>query len=121
MQTEDDSVGSAQLLDRMEYALKCQVEEINRLRAELERRDAELTHLLAWVNEDCDALTILQRIYLDHNATTPDRIKAAGAAIAYERPKLTLSMQIGPALLGQRLDRARMKTVEPKVIEHQSS
>jgi hypothetical protein len=39
--------------------------------------------LLAWVNGDSDALTVLQRTYMDPRTSTGDRIKAAGAAIGY--------------------------------------
>jgi hypothetical protein len=109
-----------ELLDRCEFTIKYQMAEIDRLRAELERRDDELNRLLEWVNGDSDALTVLQRIYLDRAATTTERIKAAASAIGYERPKLTVSVQVGPAVLGDRLDAARtMKTIEPKLIEHQ--
>jgi hypothetical protein len=38
-----------ELLDRYEYAVKQQMQEIDRLRAELGRRDEELTQLLAWI------------------------------------------------------------------------
>jgi hypothetical protein len=40
-------------LDRCEYAIRHQQDEIVRLRAELERRDEELTQLLAWIKQ-CD-------------------------------------------------------------------
>lgn len=111
-----------ELLDRCEYTIKYQRDEIDRLRALLERRDEELRILLEWINTDSDALTVLQRTYLDPKTSTTDRIKAAASAIAYERPKLSVQVQIGPAVLGQRLDQARtIKTIEPKVIEHESS
>jgi hypothetical protein len=109
-----------ELLDRYEYTLKYQKNEIDRLRAELERKDEELTQLLAWVNGDSDALTTLQRTYMDPRTSTSDRIKAAGAAIGYERYKLTLAVSAKSSdVLGDRLDAARaLKTVNPKVIEH---
>lgn len=66
-----------------------------------------------------DALTCLQRAYNDPAVSEANRIKAAAAAIAFERSKLTLNVRVGPATLGDRLDRA-MKTVEePRTIEHQ--
>jgi hypothetical protein len=64
----------------------------------------------------------LQSIYNDIGAPESSRIKAASAAIGYERPKLTFGVQIsGPAVLGERLDQSRpMKTVnQPLLIEHQ--
>jgi hypothetical protein len=102
-----------ELLDRCEYTIKYQRDEIDRLRALLEHRDEELKILLEWINTDSDALTVLQRTYLDPKISTSDRIKAAGAAIAYERPKLSVQLRVGPAVLGERLDAARpIKTIE---------
>jgi hypothetical protein len=70
---------------------------------------------------DVDALTTLQAVYQNPASSEVNRIKAAGAAIAYERPKLTVQLRVGPAVLGERLDQARpMKTIEPKVIDHQA-
>ena len=103
-----------------EFAIRHQQEEIARLRAELERKDEELTQLLAWINGDSDALTILQRTYMDPRTSTSDRIKACGAAIGYERYKLTLAVSVRSShVLGDCLDAAKaLKTVNPKVIEH---
>jgi len=64
----------------------------------------------------------LQSIYNDPSAPENNRIKAAAAAIAFERPKLSVSVQVsGPGVLGERLDQSRtMKTVNPPpLIEHQ--
>jgi hypothetical protein len=85
----------------------------------LERKDEELTQLLAWINGDSDALTILQRTYMDPRISTSDRIKACGAAIGYERYKLTLAVSARSSdVLGDCLDAAKaLKTVNPKVIE----
>ena len=110
-----------QLLDRYEYTVKYQKNEIDRLRTELERKDEELTQLLVWVNGDSDALTVLQRTYMDPRVSTSDRIKAAGTAVAYERYKLSMQVRVGPSVLSERLAQARaIKAVEPKVIEHQA-
>ena len=46
------------------------MQEIDRLRAELERRDEELVQLLAWINGDSDALTVLQRTYRPQDIDT---------------------------------------------------
>ena len=54
-----------ELLDRCEYTIKYQMQEIDRLRAELERRDDELKQLIEWINGDADALATLQRTYMD--------------------------------------------------------
>jgi hypothetical protein len=107
-------------LDRCEFAIRHQQEEIARLRAELERKDEELTQLLAWIDGDSDALVVLQRTYMDPRISTSDRIKTCAAAVAYERYKLTLAVSARSSdVLGDCLDAARaLKTVNPKVIEH---
>ena len=107
-------------LDRCEFAIRHQQDEIARLRAVVERQHEELKQLLAWIDGDSDALTILQRTYMDPRTSTSDRIKACGAAIGYERYKLTLAVSArGSDVLGDCLDAARtLKTVNPKVIEH---
>ena len=119
---KDTPMQAQEALDRCEYTIKYQRNEIDQLRAELERRDEELTQLLAWINGDSDALVILQRTYMDPRTSTSDRIKAAGAAIAYERHKLTVQLRVGPSVLGERLAQARaLKTIEPKTIEHDAA
>ena len=107
-------------LDRCEFAIRHQQEEIARLRAVVERQDEELKQLLAWIDADSDALVVLQRTYMDPRISTSDRIKACGAAIGYERYKLTLAVSARSSdVLGDCLDAARaLKTVNPKVIEH---
>ena len=107
-------------LDRCEYALRYQQDEIARLRAELERRNEELTQLLAWINGDSDALVVLQRTYMDPRTSTSDQIKACAAAVGYERTKFSVQLRVGPSVLGERLAQARaIKVAEPKTIEHQ--
>jgi hypothetical protein len=87
-----------QVLDRCEYTIRLQMAEIDRLRAE--NND--------WINGDTDALTCLRRVYNDPTASEGNRIKAAATAIGYERPKVTVAVQVGgPCLLGDRLDQAR--------------
>ena len=94
-------------LDRCEYAIRHQQDEIARLRADLGRRDEELKQLLAWVNGDSDALTTLQRTYMDPNTSTPDR----------ERPKLSVQLRVGPSVLSERLARARsIKAAGPRLL-----
>jgi hypothetical protein len=102
-------------------ALHQMLDENEALRAERDRLRGEIKQLVDWVMGDRDALVCLQSIYNDPSAPENSRIKAASAAIGYERPKLTFGVQIsGPAVLGQRLDQGRaMKTVnQPPLIEH---
>jgi hypothetical protein len=106
-------------LDRCEYTINYQMAEIDRLRAELKRRDEELTQLLAWIDGDSDALVVLQRTYMDPRTSISDRVKACAAAVAYERSKVSVQIRVGPSILSERLAQARaLKTITPKTIEH---
>jgi hypothetical protein len=120
MQAQEPTIAE---LDR---ALHTMLDENDALRAEVVQLREENKCLVEWIMGDADALTTLQRTYLDPATSTSDRIKAAGAAIAYERPKLSISVSVsGPAVLGDRLDAAKtMKTVNPMLalppVERQS-
>jgi len=115
MQTQEPTIAE------LDSALHTMLDENDALRAELAQLRTENQRLIDWIMGEADALTTLQRTYLDPKTLTSDRIKAAGAAIAYERPKLSVQLHVGPALLGDRLDAAKaMKTIDPKVIEHRS-
>jgi hypothetical protein len=102
-------------------ALHTMLDENEALRAERDQLRTEVDRLVSWINGDHDALHCLQSIYNDVGAAEGNRIKAAAAAIAFERPKLSVSVQVsGPTMLGERLDQGRtMKTVNPPLIEHQ--
>ena len=94
--------------------LHTMLDENEALRAKRDQLRAEVKQLVDGVMGDRDALVCLQSIYNDPSAPENSRIKAASAAIGYERPKLTFGVQIsGPAVLGERLDQSRtMKTVK---------
>jgi hypothetical protein len=98
-----------QHIQRCEYVIRKQMDVIKEQRAEIDQ-------LVAWIQGDADALHCLQAVYNDANASESNRIKAAAAAIAFERPKLTVNVKVaGPALLGDRLDDARaMKVINPQ-------
>ena len=102
-------------------ALHTMLDENEALRAERDQLRMEIDRLVSWINGDHDALHCLQSIYNDAGVAEGSRIKAAAAAIAFERPKLSVSVQVsGPGVLGERLDqRQTMKTVNPPLIEHQ--
>jgi hypothetical protein len=93
---------------RLEYVVREQMAEIDRLRA-------EVSTLVDWVMGDRDALTALQAIY--NNATTSEtnRVKAAAAAIGYERPKPAASLVVVD--FRERVRQARLKA-DAKLIEH---
>jgi hypothetical protein len=105
-----------QKLNRFECVIRLQMTEIDKLRAEVKR-------LVDWIMGDTDALTVLQSVYQNPQASEGNRIKAAAASLAFERPKISVQVSVrGPAVLGERLDQANgMKTINPpKVIDHQA-
>ena len=97
-------------LTKAGHIVKMQVEEIDRLRAEVDR-------LVGWVTGERDALSALQVIYNDTEASEANRVKAAAAAIGYERPKIVIQGYANMTSLARRLDEGR----QPKVIEHSSN
>ena len=111
----DAQTDPRQYIDRLEYALRAQMAEIDMLRDENKR-------LVDWIMGDSDALTCLQAVYNDPSASQGNRIKAAAASLPFERPKISVQVSVrSPAVLGERLDQANgMKTINPpKVIDHQ--
>jgi hypothetical protein len=76
-------------VDREELVelLKLQMAEIDRLRAEAGRRDAELEGLVNWIAGDAGALEALQAAYADPRSSPSIKVRAASAAVAYERSK----------------------------------
>jgi hypothetical protein len=102
------SMDAQQHIQRCEYVIRRRMDVIKQQREEIDR-------LVSWINGDRDALSCLQAVYNDANASESDRIKAAAAAIPFERGKLTVNVKVaGPGLLGDRLDNARaMKVVNP--------
>jgi hypothetical protein len=65
---------------------------------------------------DADALTTLQGVYLNPSELAANRIKAAAAAIGYERPKLAATGLV-VVDFRERVRQARLKATA-KVIEH---
>jgi hypothetical protein len=66
---------------RLEYVVREQMKAIDKLRG-------EVSTLLDWINGDRDALTTLQSVYTNPASSEGNRIKAAAASLAFERPKL---------------------------------
>ena len=67
----------AQEIARLQFVVREQMKEIDRLRLENERLAAA-----------CDAHGVMTSIYLDPTASQTNRVKAASSAIGYERPRL---------------------------------
>jgi len=95
---------------------------IDEQRARIDQLVSWNKQLVDWIMGDADALTCLQAVYQNPQASEGNRIKAAAASLPFERPKISVSVSVrGPAVLGERLDQANgMKVVNPpKVIDHQ--
>ena len=89
---------------------RLQFEEIERLRALIKQRDAELDGLIAWIATDADALGALQSVYADPRSSPAIKTKAAIGAIAFERSKpASVSVVVD---FKSRVHDARMQTVE---------
>jgi hypothetical protein len=92
---------------RYEYCIRPQMQVIDELRAEVD----QLKKIIA----EGGALGVLQTTYADPAISVTNRIKAASAAIGFERPKVSVNVRVGPGILGARLEQARA----PETIEHQ--
>jgi hypothetical protein len=71
-----------QYIERLEFACREQMAEIDKLRSENQR-------LIDWIMGDADAHTCLQAVYNDPAASQANRVKAAAASLPFEKPKLT--------------------------------
>jgi hypothetical protein len=60
---------------------------IERLIAERDKQRQEIDALVGWIQEDRDALMALQQIYNNPTADKSEVIKAAAAALPFERAK----------------------------------
>jgi hypothetical protein len=65
-------------IDRLEQLVRDQIAKIDQLHSEVDG-------LLGWINGDADALHALQSVYNNPASSESNRIKAAAAAIAFER------------------------------------
>jgi hypothetical protein len=77
----DAQTSPQQYIERLEYACREQIAEIDRLRSENQR-------LVDWIMGDADAHTTLQSVYLDPQAPQGNRVKAAAAALPFEKGKV---------------------------------
>jgi hypothetical protein len=104
----------ANQIARLEYVIRAQMKEIDRLRD-------EVANLLDWIMGDKDALTCLQKVYNDSQTSEANRVKAAAAAIGFERPKMgTTNLVVVD--FRERVRQARLKApFAGPVIEHQPS
>ena len=101
---------SVEQIARYEYCIREQMRVIDELRAEVD----QLKKIIA----EGGALGVLQMTYADPTTSTANKIKAATAAIGFERPKVSVNVRFGPGILGARLEEARTPK-PPLVIEHE--
>jgi hypothetical protein len=87
----DQEGAQYQQIARLQYA------EIERLRALVAQRDTELEGLISWIagGTERDAWSTLRGVYLDPRSTRSDVIKAAMAAMPFERAKPASSSVVG--------------------------
>jgi hypothetical protein len=92
-------------LNRFRYVIAEQTKALKELRAENER-------LNAIIAQSADAMTCLQAIYTDDSVKPEVRAAAAKAALAYQRPKISVQAYTNVTSLAQRLDGAQAKVIE---------
>jgi hypothetical protein len=71
----------------LEDVIRQQMGEIDRQRALVREKDAEIDALVAWIAGESDALSTLQSVYANPRVNIPNKVKAAIGAIGYERSK----------------------------------
>jgi hypothetical protein len=96
---------------------RLQSEEIEKLRALVNQRDAELDGLIAWIAGDAGALETLQSVYADPRTSTANKVKAATSAIGFEISK-PASVVVQYDFRG-RVENARSRTIELRKQEWQ--
>jgi hypothetical protein len=98
---------------RLEYTVREQM-------ALMEQMQAEIDRLVDWIMGDKDALTCLQAVYNSSTASETNKVKAAAAAIGYERPRMATTASLVVVDFRERVRQARLRAplVEPKTIEH---
>jgi hypothetical protein len=99
---------TAPTLDDYEKALHQMLDENEALRAEIAKLKGQLS---------ADALATLQGVYLNPDEPAANRIKAAAAAIGYERPKLAATGLV-VVDFRERVRQARLKAPLARTIEH---
>jgi hypothetical protein len=95
---------------QLEHVVREQMAEIDRLRAIIDQKDAEIVGLVDWIAGEKDALSALQAAYTDPRSTPTNKIRAAASAIAYERSKPASVTVI--ADFRSRVQAARSRTLE---------
>ena len=119
-------------VQEMADVVRRQMAAIDQLKAENAQLKNELAALVAWAQCDDDALMVLQKTYSNPNASEDRKLKAATAALPYERAKpaaqsvgvvVSLVEHVRTIRLAQEAkDRARWAAEDAgKLIEHRPS
>jgi hypothetical protein len=77
----------ADYIAQLEEVVREQMAEIDRLRAVVSQKDAELDAVVAWIAGEADAHAALRAIYADPRTNPALKAKAAIGAIGYEIAK----------------------------------
>jgi hypothetical protein len=94
---------------------RLQYGEIERLRAMVKQRDAEIAAMVDWIASDQDALSALRAAYIDPRSRAGDKIRAAASALPFERSKpASVVVQID---FRERVKASRLHTVELRKAE----
>jgi hypothetical protein len=99
--------------------LRCVAVQAERARAENVRLKDEIDALIGWIGGDGDALACLQQIYANPRTTEASKIRAASAALPFEKAKPAATVN-NVFRLYDYLERDRLQKLEAaRVIEHQ--
>jgi hypothetical protein len=102
---------------QLECVVRDQITEIDRLRAVIDQRDAEIGALVDWIASDEGALGALRAVYVDPRSSPATKVKAASAAIGFEIARPPSASIVGTFSLYEALERPQ----KPITIEHESS
>jgi hypothetical protein len=104
-------------MEQMDAALHQTLDQVDALKAENARLQDKLDGFME-AFEKGGSLGILQMIASDKNLPVEIRIRAAGLAVPYEKPKLSMTATTRVVTLYDVLERAKQRERE-KVIEHE--
>jgi hypothetical protein len=108
MTAEEQLATTQSKLDKLAKATSDLLDENDMLQAKVKKYEA----LLEAISDERGLLGVLQKMAHDPRLPVDTRIKAAAAALPYERPKLTINAHTTVVSLAQRLDGAQPNTIE---------
>ena len=106
------------MTDDQDHKLARAADLLSRQTAKIKELEAEIDRLNGVIETSHDALAHLQKVYSDPNAHVSAVIKAAGAAIGFERAKPpSVNASIDGAALFDLLEAKRLTKRKPAVID----